>query len=153
MNLLFITVDDMDASIPGFMGNRAGLTPNLDRLAARSHAFVRNRTVAPICMPARQAFMTGLVPHRSGGTGFIPIREGTPTLTTLLQAEGYFAAAIHKIDHMQPYSCFPWDYMQQGKDRHVLIQALGARVAIEEARAQNRPFFVQCNINDPHRPF
>jgi len=37
MNLLFITADDMDGSIPGFMSGRTGITPNLDALAARSH--------------------------------------------------------------------------------------------------------------------
>lgn len=153
MNLLFITVDDMDASLPGFMGNRAGLTPNLDALARRSHRFVNNRTVAPICMPSREAFMTGLLPHRSGGTGFVPVREGTPSLTSILRGEGYFTAAVHKIDHMLPQSSFPWDYAQQGTTRHRLVQAAGARVAMMEAAAQDKPFFLQCNINDPHRPF
>ncbi len=35
-NLLFITVDDMDHSIPGFMGGKNHVTPSLDALAARS---------------------------------------------------------------------------------------------------------------------
>ncbi|WP_314372551.1 sulfatase [Sphingomonas paucimobilis] len=153
MNLLFITADDLDFSLPGFMGGTQNLTPNLDRLAARSHRLVNNRTVAPICMPSREAFMTGLVPHRSGGTGFVPVKPDTPTLTTLLQSQGYFAAAVHKVDHMQPWSCFPWDYLQNGKDRHTLVHAHGLRIAAEEAKAQGLPFFVQCNINDPHRPF
>src|SRR5690348_532622 len=66
-NLLFITADDMNWSIPGFMGNTHALTPNLDRLAERSHRFVRNRASAPICQPSREAMMTGRIPHRSGG--------------------------------------------------------------------------------------
>jgi hypothetical protein len=33
MNLLFITVDDMNWSIPGFMGGKKDLTPGLDALA------------------------------------------------------------------------------------------------------------------------
>lgn len=153
MNLLFVTADDMDWSVPGFMGGTLNLTPNLDALAARSHRFVNNRTVAPICMPSRQAFMTGLLPHHSGGTGFIPTKPGLPTLTTLLQQAGYFAGATHKIEHMQPYVNFPWNYIQQAKDRHPLIHALGVRVAIEEATILSKPFFIQCNIDDPHRPF
>lgn len=153
MNLLLITADDLDWSIPGFMGGRAGLMPNLDALAARSHRFLSNRTVAPICMPSREALMTGLLPHRSGGTGFTAIKSGTPTLTSLLQQAGYFAGVVHKSDHMQPYECFQWDYIQQSKDRSTLIQADGARVAIEEARNNGKPFFVNCNSNDPHRPF
>ncbi len=153
LNLLFITSDDLDVSLPGFMGGPAGLMPHLDVLAARSHRFVNNRTVAPICMPARQAFMSGLLPHHNGGTGFIPMTEGTPSLTTILAGQGYFTAAIHKLEHMQPASSFPWHYVQNGEDRHRLIHAMGLQVAIAEAQAQKKPFFIQCNINDPHRPF
>ena len=160
MNLLLITADDMNWSMPGFMGGRGNLTPNLDALAARSHCFANNRTVAPICQPAREAILTGLLPHHSGGLGFTPVHEGTPTLTTLLQAQGYLAAAIHKIEHMQPHSCFPWDFAQGGEiygraalDRNPLLFDQGARLAMGEAEAQRRPFFVNVNINDPHRPF
>lgn len=153
MNLLLITADDLDWSIPGFMGGRPDLMPNLDALARRSHRFVNNRTVVPICMPSREAMMTGLVPHRSGGTGFTPVHIGTPTLTSLLQDAGYYAGAIHKVDHMMPHECFQWDYVQQSKDRSTVIQANGARVAMEEARNGHKPFFVNCNSNDPHRPF
>ena len=127
LNLLFSTSDDLDASLPGFMGGPAGLTPNLDALAARSHRFVNNRTVAPICMPSRQAFMSGLLPHRNGGTGFIPMNEGTPSLTTILKSQGYLTAAIHKVEHMQPASSFPWDYVQSGEDRHGWSTPWGCR--------------------------
>jgi N-sulfoglucosamine sulfohydrolase len=153
MNLLLITADDLDWSIPGFMGGRPGLMPNLDALAARSHRFINNRTVAPICMPSREALLTGLVPHRSGGTGFTPVNPGTPTLTNLLKEAGYYTGAIHKISHMLPFECFSWDYIQQSKDRSTLILANGARVCIEEARNGRKPFFLNCNSNDPHRPF
>lgn len=153
LNLLFITADDLDESIPGYISGVKGLTPNLDALAARSHRFLRNRTVAPICMPSREAFMSGLLPHHSGGTGFIAMNEGTPTLTTVLQAEGYYTAAIHKVDHMLPQSSFPWDYIQQSKVRSTRVHAEGLTTAIAEAKGTSKPFFVQCNINDPHRPF
>ena len=152
-NLLFITVDDMNWSMPGFMGNKLGLTPNLDRLAAKSHRFVHCRTTAPICQPSREAMMTGRVPHRSGGLSFTPIYEGIPTMVTVLKAAGYYTAAIHKIEHMQPESCFPWDHKYPGKDRAVTDYSTGVREQIAAARAAGKPFFINCNINDPHRPF
>jgi len=153
LNLLFITVDDLDWSLPGFMSGRKNFTPNLDALAARSHRFVNNRTVAPICQPAREAMMTGLLPHHSGAIGFLPVKDGTPTLTTALQKAGYFTAAIHKIEHMQPTSCFPWNFSQSSHDRNPFVYQEGVRLAILEARDQGRPFYVNCNLNDPHRPF
>jgi N-sulfoglucosamine sulfohydrolase len=152
-NLLFITVDDMNWSLPGFMGNRHGLTPNLDTLASQSHRFVWNRTTAPICQPSREAMMTGRVPHRSGGLGFDPIYEGTPTMVTTLKAAGYYTATIHKTEHMQPSSCFPWDHTIVGENRTPSEYEHGVADAIVAARSQDKPFFVICNINDPHRPF
>lgn len=153
LNLLFITVDDMNWSLPGFMGNQHGLTPNLDRLADRSHRFVRNRTTAAICQPSREAMMTGRVPHRSGGLGFNPVYAGTPTMVTVLKQHGYFAAGIHKLEHMQPQSCFPWDYAVWGKGRAPSEYAGAVKEALAQARAAGKPFFINCNINDPHRPF
>lgn len=153
MNLVLITADDVDWSALGFMTGRRELTPNLDRLAERSHVFEQVRTAAPICMPSRQAFMSGLLPHRNGGNGFFPMHEGTPTLCSMLRSEGYYCAASHKIGHMQPATSFPWDMMQEGKNRHPMVHAQMALLAITEARAQYKPFFINCNINDPHRPF
>ena len=56
----------MNYSLPCFMGGKYHLTPRLDALAAVSHRFIRNRTIAPICQPSREAMMTGLIPHHSG---------------------------------------------------------------------------------------
>ena len=153
LNLLFLTVDDMNWSMPGFMGGRNNLTPSLDLLAGRSHRFVNNRTVAPICQPSREAMMTGRVPHRSGALGFTPVHEGIPTLITILKARNYYTAGIHKLDHMQPPSCFPWDHRVPGNERDPQEYADAVTAAITEARSSSRPFFINCNLNDPHRPF
>jgi N-sulfoglucosamine sulfohydrolase len=152
-NLLILTVDDMDVSLMGYMGNRHGLTPNLDKLAARSHVFAHNRGAAPICMPSRQAFMSGLVPHRNSPGGFTPMYEGTPTICSILHEEGWYCAASHKIEHMQPQTSFPWDDHVDGNDRNVHDHELAFITAVAAAKAARRPFFINCNINDPHRPF
>ncbi|GGC16480.1 heparan N-sulfatase [Novosphingobium endophyticum] len=161
LNFLFITADDMDASMPGFMGNRANITPNLDKLAQTSHRFVSTRSAVPICQPSREAMMTGMIPHRTGGIGFTPINGDVPTFTTILQDHGYFTAGIHKIQHMQPPGRFPWDFLRSGKDgnpltwddRNPVLIADHVEEAIAAARAQGKPFFINCNITDPHRPF
>ena len=85
-NVLFITADDMNADSPGWMGNPLKLTPTLDRFAATAHRFVNQHVAAPICQPSRSAFMSGRVPHRNGALGFEPMREGTPSLVTVLRA-------------------------------------------------------------------
>jgi len=152
-NLLILTVDDMDVSAMGYMGNTHGLTPNLDRLAARSHIFINDRGAAPICMPSRQAFMSGLVPHRNSPGGFTPMYEGVQSICSILHREGWFCAASHKTEHMQPQSSFPWDYRVDSNDRNVLDHQIAFNAAVALAKAAGRPVFINCNINDPHRPF
>lgn len=153
LNLLFITADDLNWSLPGFTGGKYSLTPRLDVLAARSHCFINNRTTNPICQPSREAMMTGLVPHHSGAMGFNPIKLGTPTLTSILKGHGYHTVAIHKTEHMQPLSCFPWDEMHPGIGRNPTEYEEKVREGIARARELKRPFFINCNLNDPHRPF
>lgn len=104
-------------------------------------------------MPSRQAFMSGLVPHRNSPGGFTPMYEGTPTICSILHEQGWFCAASHKTEHMQPQSSFPWDYQVDANDRNVLDHDVVFRQAVVKAKAVERPFFINCNINDPHRPF
>jgi N-sulfoglucosamine sulfohydrolase len=150
-NILFATADDMNGSMPGWMGNPLKPTPNMDAFAATAHRFVKNHDAAPICQPSREAMMTGLWPHRSGGTGFNPINEGVPTLATILKSKGYFIAALNKLEHMQPHSCFPWDYSTNDSGRNPLM--IEQEVAEAIKRAAGKPFFINCNMRDPHRPW
>ena len=152
-NLLILTVDDMDVSLMGYMGCHHDLTPHLDTLAARSHVFAHNRGAAPICMPSRQAFMSGLVPHRNSPGGFTPMYEGTASICSVLHEAGWYCAASHKTEHMQPQSSFPWDEQVDGNDRNVLDHEAAFTHAVAAAKAAGRPFFINCNVNDPHRPF
>jgi N-sulfoglucosamine sulfohydrolase len=153
LNLLFITADDMSGAMPGWMGNPLKPTPNMDAFADKAHRFVKNYGAAPICMPSRQAFMTGLWPNRSGALGFNPVYTGTPTLATVLKEKGYFIAALNKLSHMAPPSCFPWDKSSNDSGKNPPL--IGQRVAevIKAAQAAGKPFFLNCNICDPHRPY
>jgi N-sulfoglucosamine sulfohydrolase len=152
-NLLLITADDLNADSPGWMGNPLRATPRIDALAATAHRFVNSHVTAPICQPSREALLTGRVPHRSGALGFDPVADDVPTLVEVLRAHGYFTAAINKLAHMQPAHKFPWDLALRGSGKRP--GALGADVArcLEAARAARRPFFLNVNITDPHRPF
>lgn len=152
-NVLFVTADDMNGFMPGWMGNPLKPTPNMDAFAATAHRFTDNHDAAPICQPSREAMLTGLWPHRSGGSGFTPIHEGVPTLATVLQKQGYFIAALNKLEHMQPPSCFPWDYSTNDSGRNPPMIEDQVAEAIKQAKAQGKPFFINCNMRDPHRPW
>lgn len=153
LNLLYITADDMNADSSGWMGNKMGATPTLDALAASSHRFINHHVTAPICQPSREAMMTGLVPHRSGALGFHPIKPGTPTLVTLLAANGYYTAAINKTAHMKPAAEFPWDEKFEGSGKNPPLLREQFETTLKQATAAGKPFFINVNITDPHRPF
>ncbi|MBI5773150.1 MAG: sulfatase [Verrucomicrobia bacterium] len=153
LNLLYITADDMNADSPGWMGNQLGATPALDAFAATCHRFINNHVTAPICQPSRSAMMTGRVPHRSGALGFHPIKPGTPTLTSVLKAAGYFTGVIDKHPHMKPDAEFPWDIKLSGSGKNPPLMREHMDQLLKAAADAKKPFFINANITDPHRPF
>lgn len=153
-NLLVVTADDMNADSAGWIGNKLGATPNLDAFAATAHRFINSHVTVPICQPGRSALMTGRVPHRNGALGFNPIRKDVPTLVEVLRDAGYYTAAIAKLSHMAPAGKFPWDAtgaQELGKQPTKFAERF--RELLETAAKEKKPFFVNANICDPHRPF
>src|SRR5205823_4031735 len=153
LNLLIITADDMNADSPGFMGSKLGATPSLDAFAPTTHRFVNNHVSAPICQPSRSALMTGRVPHRNGALGFNPINKDVPTIVEVLSAKGYHTSAINKLEHMAPKEKFPWHLTLGGSGKNP--KSMGEHVAqcLKAAAEAKKPFFLNANITDPHRPF
>ncbi len=152
-NLLFVTADDMNADSVGWMGCKLGTTPNLDAFAATAHQFRNNHVTVPICQPGRSAFMTGRVPHRNGALGFQPITPGTPTLTSVLKAAGWFTAVIDKHPHMKPDAEFNWDLKLSGSGKNPPLFGEHVAQCLKAAADAGKPCFLNANITDPHRPF
>lgn len=154
LSLLVITADDMNADSGGWNGSQLGATPNLDAFAKSAQRFVNSHVTVPICQPGRSALMTGRVPHRSGALGFNPIRRDVPTLVEVLRERGYFTAAIAKAAHMTPAEKFPWDAIGEqelGKQPKKFAEKF--REMLATAAREGKPFFINANICDPHRPF
>ena len=153
LNLLIITADDMNGDSSGYMGNPLKTTPNLDAFSITAHQFHNHHVSAPICQPSRSAFMTGRVPHASGALGFNPVHEGVPSLVTILKARGYFTGVVDKVVHMQPESVFPWDTKLQGSGKNPTLRKEHMDELFADAKESGKPFFINANITDPHRPF
>ena len=154
LNLLVITADDMNADSGGWNGNTLGATPNLDAFAKTAHRFVNSHVTVPICQPGRSALMTGRVPHRNGALGFNPIRRDVPTLVEVLRDHGYYTAAIAKAVHMAPAEKFPWHAIgEQALGKQPTKFAEKFREMLADAAREKKPFFINANICDPHRPF
>jgi len=101
-NVLLIVADDLRCDIAAY-GHAEALTPNLDRLAARSRVFSRAYCQQAVCNPSRASMMTGLRPDRTGVTDLrTHFRETIPDITTVSQHfknHGYEAVGIGKIYH------------------------------------------------------
>ncbi|MFN7888795.1 MAG: sulfatase [Pirellula sp.] len=154
LNLLVVTADDMNADSGGWNGCTLGATPNLDAFAKSSHRFVNGHVTVPICQPGRSALMTGRVPHRNGALGFNPIRRDVPTLVEVLREHGYYAGVIAKAVHMAPPDKFPWHSIgDQALGKQPTKFAEKFREMLVSAAEEKKPFFINANICDPHRPF
>lgn len=102
-NVLFIMADDLNTSLSGF-GHAQCKTPNLDRLASKGVIFQHMYCQYPVCSASRASLMTGLYPYSNGMFGNAgKLRDKLPDVVTLAQLfknNGYYAARVSKIYHM-----------------------------------------------------
>jgi N-sulfoglucosamine sulfohydrolase len=157
-NVLFITVDDMNWDSVGVFGCPVpDITPNIDRLASEGLRFQHAHVTIAICQPTRAVWMTGRYPHRSGALGFDPIDAGVPTLPEALKQAGFHLGLIGKESHVIPTRRQVWDVsvsagqLQQGRNPDLYHRH--SKRFFEEAKSQEKPFFLMANAHDPHRPF
>ncbi len=96
-NILILMPDQQRADCLSCAGHPQVRTPNMDRLCAEGVRFSRALTSSPLCMPARNSFITGHHVHRHGiwGNGGEPPVEHE-SLFRRLQGAGYTTAHIGK---------------------------------------------------------
>ena len=159
VNVLLITVDDMNWDSVGAFGNAiADITPHIDQLGREGRRFEYAYVAASNCSPSRVALQTGLYPQQSGATGFFYIDDtGIPTIATQLRQAGYFTGIINKIADSNPSADLAkyWDYSSEpGPVKKASPRAYGERSAdfLKRARVSGQPFYLSVNIADPHKP-
>lgn len=162
-NVLIITMDDMSCDSVGVYGCKLkDTTPNMDRLATQclrfNHAFVQVGN----CMPSRNVMFSGRYPHNNRVEGFYMIRDpGYPVMCDLMKGAGWFTGIRGKIPHSTPYSPYPgWDAkldtLPDGSQAHIKnVASYHASTAhgIALAKKAGKPFCLNINISDPHKPF
>jgi choline-sulfatase len=89
-HILLVMVDQLAAAFLRAYGHPVTKTPNIDRLAEDGVVFENAYTPSPLCAPSRAAFMTGLLPSRTGvydNSAEFP--SSIPTFAHYLRLEGY----------------------------------------------------------------
>lgn len=163
LNVLIITTDDMSCDSVGVYGCKLkDTTPHMDRLAAQSLRFNHAYVQVGNCMPSRNVMFSGRYPHNNRVEGFYMVHNpGYPVMADLMKAGGYFTGIRHKVAHSTPYSPYPaWDVVldsyPDGKPAHLKnaeAYYATAKHGIALAKKAGKPFCLNLNIADPHKPF
>jgi N-sulfoglucosamine sulfohydrolase len=163
-NVLIITADDMTYNSLGIMGNpMENITPNIDRLAKQGMLFTRGYVTTPVCGPSRESIFTGLYPVHHGVMGhgdqlpawWKPPQEELTGLFKWLGRHGYYTGVIDK--HVSRYDGDGVDYTKgpavTGLGRDPAKYFALTREFLEQANRAGKPFVLNVNAADPHRPF
>lgn len=175
-NILFIFADDWGWGDLSAHGHPYVKTPNIDRLVAEGTDFQRFTVASGVCSPSRTAVMTGQFPARyniDGHFAWVPqnARRNMPDwldyetilLPRLLQQNGYATAHFgkwHLSNNMILDSPTPAKY---GFDTYGAFNCSGEQMPfyedadkaiafMEKALEENKPFFINMWLHEPHTP-
>lgn len=66
MNVLFVSIEDLNDYVEPLGGHPDAVTPNIARFARRAAVFEKAYATAPVCGPSRNAVLFGQAPWRTG---------------------------------------------------------------------------------------
>lgn len=126
-NVVIILADDLGYGDLASYGATLIDTPHTDRLAREGRRFTDAHSPAAVCSPTRFGLMTGTYPWREGRVPRhlhawepLVIRDGEPTIASILKSAGYATACIGKW-HLgaQRQDSIDWDKPLTPGPRHV----------------------------------
>ena len=107
-NVLLIMFDDLRPELSVY-GKEHMITPNFERLAAKSVIFDQAYTPIAVCNPARDALLTGLRPDFLQDYGFQNSWRPHLLLPVRMKRAGYYTAGYGKILHHDGPNHEVWD--------------------------------------------
>ena len=175
-NILMISVDDMNTWVSFLKNFNDVKTPNLDRLARKSHIFRNAHAPATLCNPSRTAVITGKLPSSTGiytnsqsAKDFITQTQ-TKTIFHHFKDHGYYLLGAGKLFHVKNDiqifdeffrpkrdltnigSMTPWGYCDENNNKNVDNQ-VADWAASQLSRKFEKPFFMSIGFFFPHHPW
>ncbi len=165
---IVITVDSLRPDTLGAYGNPAGLTPNLDRIAAEGVIYVNARSVSPLTVPACASMMTGLYPlrHSARDNQGTPLADDAVTLAERARAAGFATAAVVGTAALDRGSGVAQGFEHYSQPPLPSATSVTARYPerpadeiAKEARAwlagreRRKPFLLWVHFFDPNAPY
>jgi len=136
-NVLLIMADDLNTDLASY-GSKRAITPNLDRLAARSVQFDRAYAQYPLCAPSRASLLSGRRPSSTGvmdnKTPATSTLEASAFLPARLKQAGYLTISLGKVFHNQD-----GDQAEVAEDDPTLIAGPIWTRTLSEPRDGKRP--------------
>lgn len=178
-NLVFIMFDDLRLELFNY-GRKHMITPNFERLAAKSVTFDNAHCQIAVCNPSRDSLLTGLRPDTVGTYGFQNSFGRHMILPQQLVSSGYATAAYGKLLHWDgddksmwsdeswqgnwyDYQALEWSFMnssvqpdqtrkeEEFRDHIMITKALKGLQALERKRlVWNKPFMLGVGFKLPH---
>ena len=160
--VIVILLDALNPSFLSCYGGRAGLTPNIDRLAAEGVRFTTAIAPAAYTISSIASLLTGagVAVHRTWTWkpegNHLP--AGLPTLAERFAAAGYATAAI--VHSPNGAAAFGFDrgferFVDLWKSKRPFPRAEDCWPALDEllAAGETRPPFLWLHILEPHEPY
>ena len=175
-NVLLVTIDTLRRDRVGAFGDRRGLTPTLDRLAAGGIRYTHAFSHVPMTLPAHTSILTGLTPRHHGVRNNTTFRldERVPTLATALKGAGYRTGAFvgafvldgrfglsrgfDEYNDRLGHPARPTFHIAERRASEV-VAAAGSWILAEDADTRStsastrRPWFAWVHLFDPHAPY
>ena len=156
-NVVLIGVDTLRPDHLGCYGYERATSPNIDRLADEGVVFGNVITQCPWTLPSFATVFTSLYPTQHGaGIAMNSMRDGFPTIGTLLQEAGYTTGAV-----ISSYVLSPDFRVDRGFDWYDLRDCEDGRKALQVTEAaltwldqiEGEPFLLFTHYFDPHLPY
>jgi arylsulfatase A-like enzyme/Tfp pilus assembly protein PilF len=168
-NILLVTIDTFRAD-----RLNASVTPNLERLAARSLRFANARSAVPLTLPSHTTMLTGELPsvHGVRENGLSPLSDAHQTVAQRLKDAGYDTAAFvgafvldrrfglaHGFDFYDdqiPRDPHATERLEAERPASVVVDRALAWLNVVVGRRSlsgRRPFFAWVHLYDPHAPY